>query len=142
MPGLFRVYTMLQRLLTPVIAAAALVAGLASTRMVRRYVVQGESMLQAYAPSDRLVVERFSLLRRTPRVGEVVVVKQPHSDGRLDLKRVFAGPGATVEVLYAPITLGANEWFVVGDNLDHSNDSRQLGPVTTADIVGRVWFRY
>lgn len=133
---------MIKRILAPLAATVALFAGVASTRLVRRFVVEGESMLQAYVPGDRLVIERVSLLRRAPRVGEVVVVRQPHSNGRLDLKRVFAGPGAHVEVLYAPLTLGADEWFVVGDNLDHSSDSRQLGPVSTADIVGRVWFRY
>jgi len=133
---------MIKRTLAPLFAIVTLLGGLASTRLIRRFVVEGESMLQAYAPGDRLVVERFSLLRRPPRVGEVVVVRQAHGGGRLDLKRVFAGPGASVEVLYAPMTLGSDEWFVVGDNLDHSSDSRQHGPVSTADIVGRVWFRY
>jgi type IV secretory pathway protease TraF len=38
--------------------------------------------------------------------------------------------------------LGHDEWYVVGDNLNESTDSRQLGPVKTGDIVGRVWLRY
>jgi signal peptidase I len=119
----------------------ALVAPFA-TGMLRRYVVQGSSMLQAYKPGDRLLVEAFSYRTRPPRVGDVVVVTQPATMGRLDLKRIAAGPGAEVTVGGAPDFLGADEWFVVGDNLDESTDSRQLGPVKTRDIVGRVWRKY
>jgi type IV secretory pathway protease TraF len=35
-----------------------------------------------------------------------------------------------------------DEWYVQGDNLDESTDSRQLGPVERNAILGRVWFRY
>ena len=120
---------------------AAVVAPFAGG-LVRRYVVEGRSMLQAYKPGDRLLVEGITYRRRPPRVGEVVVVTQPAAMGRLDLKRIAAGPGAEVTVGGAPDFLGADEWYVVGDNLDESTDSRQLGPVKTKDIVGRVWRRY
>jgi signal peptidase I len=125
-----------------ILATAALLGGLAGARLLRRYEVEGESMLQAFAPGDRLVAERLSLRWRPLRPTDVVVLRQPGGGGRLDLKRVLAGPGATVEVLGRPQTLGPDEWFVVGDNLDHSTDSRQLGPASSRDIVGRVWFRY
>ena len=39
-------------------------------------------------------------------------------------------------------TLGDQEWFLLGDNLDESTDSRQLGPIERKDIVGRFWFKY
>ena len=110
--------------------------------LARRFVVEGESMLQAYSPGDRLFVEAITYRLRPPRVGEVVVVRQPGSDGRLDLKRLLAGPGATVAVRGEPRVLGEDEWFVVGDNLDASTDSRTLGPVSRQRIAGRVWFRY
>jgi signal peptidase I len=116
--------------------------GLVAKGLVRRYAVEGRSMLQAYKPGDRLLVESVTYRRRRPRVGEVVVVTQPAALGRLDLKRVAAGPGAEVTVGGSIDFLGQDEWYVVGDNLSESTDSRQLGPVTTKDIVGRVWFRY
>ena len=130
----------MKRLLAPL-----LVAGLGAvffSGAVRRYVVQGRSMLQAYKPGDRLVVESVTYRTRAPRVGEVVVVMQPSTMGRLDLKRIAAAPGAEVTVGGATDFLGQDEWYVVGDNLGESTDSRQLGPVKTKDIVGRIWFRY
>ena len=99
-------------------------------------------MLQAYKPGDRLLVESLTYRRRRPRVGEVVVVTQPAAMGRQDLKRIAAGPGAEVTVGGVPDFLGQDEWYVIGDNLSESTDSRQLGPVKTKDIVGRVWFKY
>jgi signal peptidase I len=132
----------MKKLLGAVIGVGLVVSGLVSGRIVRRYVVDGRSMLRAYAPGDKLVVEGVSYRFRAPRIGEVVVVRQPGTDGRLDLKRIAAGPGAEVTVGGAPDFLGKQEWYVLGDNLDESTDSRELGPVKTSDISGRVWFRY
>jgi len=132
----------MKRLLGAMLGAGLLLAGLLSGRLVRRYVVEGRSMLRAFAPGDRLVVEGVSYRFRSPRVGEVVVVRQPGSEGRLDLKRIAGVPGTEVTVRGAPDFLGKNEWYVLGDNLDESTDSRELGPVKTSDIAGRVWFRY
>lgn len=132
----------MRKLLGMVFGVGFLVAGALSGRVVRRYVVDGRSMLRAYAPGDRLVVEGVSYRFRAPRIGEAVVVRQPGAEGRLDLKRIAAGPGAEVTVQGEPDFLGRNEWYVLGDNLDESTDSRELGPVRTGEVVGRVWFRY
>ena len=99
-------------------------------------------MLRAYAPGDKLVVENATYRFRAPRIGEVVVVRHQGNDGRLDLKRIAARPGAEVTVKGATDFLGHDEWYVLGDNLDESTDSRELGPVKRQDIAGRVWFRY
>jgi signal peptidase I len=125
-----------------VIGCAVVLAALLSGRLVRRYAVEGRSMLQAYKPGDRLLVERLSYYWRSPRVGEAVVVRQPGANGRLDLKRIAAGPGAEVTVRGETDFVGADEWYVLGDNLDESTDSRELGPVRTSDLVGRVWLKY
>ena len=132
----------MKKLVGVVFGLGLLLSGLLSGRVVRRFVVGGRSMLRAYAPGDRLVVEGVSYRFRAPRIGEVVVVRQPGADGRLDLKRIAAGPGAEVTVRGAPDFLGNQEWYLLGDNLDESTDSRELGPVQTNDVVGRVWFRY
>ncbi len=41
-----------------------------------------------------------------------------------------------------PITLGADEYFVSGDNRPYSSDSRAWGPIKPTAIVGRVFFVY
>ena len=38
----------------------------------------------------------------------------------------------------APIQLGRDEYFVMGDNRDRSHDSRSIGPIRRRDIRGRV----
>jgi signal peptidase I len=40
------------------------------------------------------------------------------------------------------ITLGAGQYFVLGDNRPNSLDSRSFGPVTADNIIGQVVLRY
>lgn len=41
-----------------------------------------------------------------------------------------------------PLTLVANQYFVVGDNRGDSSDSTSWGPVSSQRIIGKVFFRY
>ena len=67
-------------------------------------------------------------LGRPPRVGEIVLVRDPREPERLLLKRVAAVADGTCTVL--------------GDRPEASTDSRIFGPVRLADVLGRAVFRY
>jgi signal peptidase I len=124
------------------LALAAMTALLyAAGRLFPRFEVKGRSMLPTYAPGDRLVLNRLVYVLGQPRKGDVVVVMQP-GVGRRDLKRLAFAPGEVALVDGRSRPLGADEWYVLGDNAAESTDSRQLGPVRRAHIVGKVWFRY
>ncbi len=106
------------------VVLGAVAGGLRVGRPLTRVEVEGESMLPALAPGDRLLVVRG----RRARPGDVVAVADPRTPTRTLLKRVAArGPeGVTV----------------LGDNAAASTDSRVLGPVAPAAIRGRAVYRY
>ena len=101
-----------------------------------------------------------------PKRGDIVVFKYPHDLSRHFVKRVIATPGDQItiengivsvneEVIYepyinaqsstsnmAPLILHAEEYFVLGDNRQSSNDSRAWGPIKNEHIVGSHWLSY
>ncbi len=51
-------------------------------------------------------------------------------------------PGPFLESRGDSVTLTNNEFFVSGDNREHSSDSRFFGPITRSDIIGKAIYRY
>ena len=104
-----------------------------------------------------------------PKRGDVVAFKPNGNEGsHYYIKRIVALPGETVEVvegkivvngreikeryetteieelgiLSEPVTLKNNEYFVLGDDRQNSEDSRSadIGSVKRSEIDGKVWF--
>jgi len=142
---------LLRRLLT-ITALAAVAAALLARWLLVIVTVRGESMVPTYQPGDRVLVLRR--LGRTPRRGDVVVIRRPSADsgwrgeddeaaiGSLEwwIKRVAAVPGD--EVTAATPASGSTRVppghvFVLGDNPD-SSDSRRLGFVPLSRVMGSV----
>jgi nickel-type superoxide dismutase maturation protease len=117
------------------LAAGAAVAWAVLRWRPFRVEVAGSSMVPALQPGDWAVGVRGGPIR----TGDVVVVRHPGRADREMVKRVTGVPG---EGVHPGRTLGADEWFVVGDNAEASTDSRALGPVPRAAIVGRVRLVY
>lgn len=79
----------------------------------------------AAEPGDRLAI----------RDGVLYINDVPYSDVELDK---IADPG----ILENELTLEKDEYFVIGDNINSSEDSRSgnIGPVNKSAIIGKVWF--
>jgi len=132
------------------------------------FIVNGASMDPTFMDGDYLIVDQLSYYLGDPTRGEVVIFKYPKDPSKYFIKRVIGLPGETVKVageqvlittvggetlaLREPylvfnrpsndqLTLGADQYFVMGDNRPQSSDSRVWGPVPRGLIVGRALVR-
>lgn len=129
-----------------------------------RYIVDGASMQPNFETGEWIIVSRLPYLLGEPQRGDVVVLdfEEPQDDL---IKRVVGLPGETVEVhdgkvfvnntpldeayinaepryTEEPVTLGPNEYYVLGDNRNNSRDSHSFGAVAENHIMGRAWLIY
>ncbi len=128
--------------------------------------VDGLSMEPNLENNQRIIMEKVSYRFRSPRRGEIIVLRRP--DGPYEhplIKRVVGLPGETIAIHDGAVyidgqplaeayldqpTLGYLQtmripegcYYVLGDNRASSNDSRSFGVVTREDILGKAWFRY
>ena len=102
-------------------------AGYRWAERFERFAVEGESMLPAYRPGDWLLVDTRAFAGRMPRVGEVVVARDPRHATRRLIKRVKS------------VDIHGNIWLE-GDNPAASTDSRHFGAVE--QVIGLVRWRY
>ena len=141
------------------------------TYVGQRTVVAGDSMLNTLHNKDNLIIDKVSYRFRDPERYEIIVFPYRHAEETFYIKRIIGLPGETVqikdgyvyineqkleetfgrEVIRAdrygqaaePITLGQDEYFVLGDNRNESADSREtsVGILKREDLIGRAWVR-
>ncbi|OUN06488.1 hypothetical protein B5G43_08740 [Flavonifractor sp. An92] len=112
-----------------VIVCAIMISG------VRITFVIGPSMLPTLQEYSWHVVVGV----QDPEVGDIVTFRLPDEKFSY-IKRIVAGPGDTVDHWGTAITLGEDEYYVLGDNRGNSRDSRAFGPITGEIIWGRLIF--
>ena len=137
------------------------------TFVAQRTQVSGASMETTLSDGDQLIVDKISYQFREPERFEIIVFPYQYEAGTYYIKRIIGLPGETVQILDGsvyingeklgehygnevmeeagiaaePVTLGVDEYFVLGDNRNQSEDSRfaDMGNVKLEDIEGKVW---
>ncbi len=134
------------------------------------FIVSGASMADTFQSGDYLIVDQVSYHFSEPQRGDVVIFRYPKDPSKHFIKRIIGIPGDTITILGDTVTisnvnqpegitisepyilsmsgdtsltetLGEREYFVMGDNRDHSSDSRAWGVLQRERIVGRAWLR-
>ena len=150
-----------------IVAGAILLAYVAVFAFGIRTTVIGDSMEPALYNGQEIMINRLVYNIFEPKVGDIVVFKpNGNENAHTYVKRVVAIPGDTVRitdgVMYvnnevidyfddiildagvagAETTIGEDEYFVVGDNVNSSDDSRNanIGNVKIDTIIGKAWF--
>jgi len=93
-------------------------------------------------PDLYLIKRVIGLPGETVRIerSKVIITNASHPDGyELDESAYLAPSVITTDM--KPVTLGQDQYLVLGDNRMNSLDSRVFGPVDKGLIVGRVLFR-
>jgi len=160
------------RLIRELLETAALIAvlyGLVNLATAR-YEVDGQSMEPNFHTGQYLIVSRLNYLFGTPERGDIIVFHYPNDPDKDYIKRVIGLPGDVVELREQQVyvndmaldepyinepcmvnvslcrdnrwELSASEYFMMGDNRNHSSDSRAFGPVNERFIVGKALLRY
>lgn len=136
--------------------------------VIQPFIVDGASMEPNFHNQEYIMIDKLSYRFHTPKRGDVVVFHPPTNPSENYIKRVIGLPGETVSIdnfqvkingnavsepyldsaqrITQPLglarseLLGEREYFVLGDNRQHSSDSREWGPLKLDEIEGRTWF--
>lgn len=134
--------------------------------------VDGKSMEPNFHNGEYILTDKLSYRFNAPKRGDVVVFHSPQDERSDFIKRIIGVPGDTLKVekgyVYLndqrleenyindpggvlsgrflreglEVTVPPDQYLVMGDNRDHSSDSREWGFVGIDGIVGRAFFRY
>lgn len=132
---------------------------------VQSYTVVMSSMEPNFQEGECIMVNKVCYHSSDPQRGQVIVFNPPFDSPHPFIKRIIGLPGDVVEIeggyvfvngipieeeyIMAPpnqpmsaTEVPENEYFVLGDNRNNSNDSRSGWTVPRDNIIGKAWFVY
>lgn len=138
--------------------------------VAQRTDVNGTSMVPTLEDGDQLIADKVTYRFRDPERFDIIIFPYQYAEKTYFIKRIIGLPGERVRIdelgkIYIngkvleehygleqmvnpglaaeEITLGDDEYFVLGDNRNVSEDSRypDVGNIKRKDIIGRAWLR-
>ncbi|MEO0934867.1 MAG: signal peptidase I, partial [Cyanobacteria bacterium J06641_2] len=134
--------------------------------------IPSDSMLPTLETGDRLVIEKVSYRFSSPKFGDIVVFQPPpklqrrgYSQDQAFIKRIIGTPGDTLKIddgkvylngnilqedyikepaskAYPLVEVPPNQYFMMGDNRNDSNDSRYWDFLPRQNMIGKAIFRF
>ena len=151
------------------LAVSVLLAVLVILFLYQPVKVEGTSMMPALVDQERIFINKFLYRFNVGKIerGDLVVFWFPADPTKSYIKRIIGVPGDTIEVesgavlvnhqalsepyvsdeyrdrsSMSPFEVQADEYFVLGDHRNSSNDSRTWGAVPRRFIYGKAVFVY
>ena len=159
--------SLLRELFEVVVLAVILYFGISFA--VQTVHVEGLSMFATLDNNDYLLADKLSYRLHGPERGDIIILRPPTLSTTDYIKRVIALPGERLLIRDAHVYINGhvltepylpevwvsntnwggpsgelippNQYFVMGDNRNRSQDSRVFGPIGRDRIDGRAWFR-
>jgi len=133
--------------------------------------VEGLSMWATLDNDDYLIANKIDYRLHAPQRGDIVILRPPTNNSTDFIKRIIALPGEKLLIRSGEVYINGhhlvepyrpdawtfqnnwpadgsdgevippNQYFVMGDNRNRSQDSRFFGPITRDRIDGKAWFR-
>jgi signal peptidase I len=149
------------------LAIAIFIAGVIILFFYQPVKVEGTSMMPRLTDQERIFINKFVYRLEEIHRGDVVVFRYPGDPTKSYIKRVIGLPGDTVEMLRGevyvngeklnepyvipdyrgsqtagPWQVGPENYYVLGDHRNSSNDSRMWGTVPRSLIYGKAELIY
>ncbi len=138
-----------------------LLAVAATLFVMQGFCVSGECMQPHLFTGERVLANKLVYHFASPHRGDIVIFDYPKDTRQIFVKRIIGLPGETVAIQngqvmidgrrlpepyktfaahgdMAPQFILHDQFFVMGDNRDVSDDSRYWGDLPRRDIIGRA----